>query len=177
MLTDEELMARACAGDRGAFEALVENHWPLAERVARGILRDAQLAQDVAQDTFADIYVQRARYRPQYAFEAYVSAIARHKSIDLLRKLAPLRTGLNDTDVAQYQTPEGTIIQQMFHGALLAAVERLPPAHQRMIKAYALEGQSYQAIAQEQGVTVAQVKVTLHRIRKALRRAREEWEA
>ena len=170
-------MARVCAGDREAFEALVEAYWPVARRAAYAILHDAALSEDVAQDCFADLYVHRHRYQPRFSFQAYVAAIARHKSIDLLRRQGSRRPGAHhgqeDCDAG---SPESAYIGQLYRHTLLAAVERLPERQRRMLVAYALEGASYRQIADELEITVAQVKVGLHRARGALRRVKEEWE-
>ncbi len=175
MANDGTLVSQALAGDRAAFEALVEAYWPVAERVARDILGDAQLAQDVAQDVFADIYVQRARYQPRFTFHAYVAAIARYKSISVLRGLRP-HAALSDQQ-ASSNPPEDAFVETMFRGALYAAMEQLPVPQRRVLKAYALEDKPYKEIAAELGMTVAQVKITLHRIRKVLRRVRDDWDA
>ena len=169
-------MARVRAGDREAFESLVEAYWPAAHRVAYGILRDEQLAQDVAQDCFADLYMQRDRYQPRFSFQAYVAAIARHKSIDLLRRQKGRVSAPDPQAGREADSPESVYIQRLYRHTLFSAVERLPESQRRMLKAYALEGKSYREIAAEQGITVAQVKVTLHRIRKSLRRVKEEWD-
>jgi RNA polymerase sigma factor (sigma-70 family) len=168
-------MARVCAGDREAFEALVEAYWPVARRAAYAVLRDAALSEDVAQDCFADLYMQRHRYQPRFSFQAYVTAIARHKSVDLLRRRGEHRLSAHGEREAS-PSPESAYIRELYRHTLYAAVERLPERARRMLTAYALEGASYRQIADELGVTVAQVKATLHRARKALRRVKEEWE-
>ena len=172
-----ERMARVCAGDREAFEALVQAYWPVARRTAYGILRDAALSEDVAQECFADLYVHRHRYRPHFSFQAYVAAIARHKSIDLLRRRGDHRLSAHSGQgVPGDNSAESAYIRALYRHSLYAHLERLPERQRRMLVAYALEGAGYRQIADELGMTVAQVKVGLHRVRKALRRVREEWE-
>ncbi len=178
MTKDQELMARVRDGDPAAFEALVAAYWPVAERVARGIVGDAQLAQDVAQEVFADLYVQRGRYQPRYSVHAYVAAIARHKGIDLLRRRGKPAAALaaDQAEPPGPRTPEDAFIARMFRGALYAAVEALPARQRRMLVAFALEGRSYREIAAELGISVAQVKVTLFRVRRRLRQIKEDFE-
>jgi len=171
-----ELMARVCAGDRQAFEALVQAYWPMARRTAYGILQDGLLSEDVAQDCFADLYIHRHRYQPRFSFGAYVAAIARHKSIDLLRRRRDGKLPAYPPQDDHDNSPESEIIQRLYSHSLHSAIEQLPRQQRRMLKAYALEGATYRQIAEELGVTVTQVKITLHRVRKALRRVREEWE-
>ncbi|MCL2812101.1 MAG: sigma-70 family RNA polymerase sigma factor [Clostridia bacterium] len=176
MQNEAELMARVCAGDHEAFEALVQAYWPVARRTAYGILKDGALSEDVAQDCFADLYIHRFRYQPRFSFQAYVAAIARHKSIDLLRRRGDHRLCAAPPQGDDKDSPEDATIRRLYSHTLYAAVERLPQHQQRMLKAYALEGASYRQIENELGVSAAQVKITLHRIRKVLRRIKEEWE-
>ncbi len=171
-------ISRALSGDREAFEALVAAYWPVAERVARGLLSDAQLAQDIAQDVFADIYMQRARYELRFPFHAYVAAVARYKSISLLRKRRRNEALWDSQEESSHERlPEDAFVEAMFRGTLYAAVERLPEVQRRALIAYALEERSYREIADELGMSLAQVKITLHRVRKALRRVRDDWDA
>ena len=39
-------------------------------------------AEDIVQDSFADIYVQREAYRDTFSFQAYLYAVIRHKASD-----------------------------------------------------------------------------------------------
>ena len=178
MRDEAERMARVCAGEPEAFESLVEAYWPVVYRTAYGILRDAELSEDAAQDCFADLYMQRHRYQPRFSFQAYVTAIARHKSADLLRKRGNLHPGARGPWKSfDDATPESVYVRKHYMHALYAAVERLPERQRRMLVAFALEGASYRQIAGELGITTVQVRVALHRVRKALRRVKEEWEA
>ena len=51
-LTDEELALRAQAGSEQDFDALVNRYAPAVYRLARGITRGPQDAEDVVQETF-----------------------------------------------------------------------------------------------------------------------------
>ncbi len=54
---DETRAIAACQrGDRSAYEILVKNYGSRAIGIARGILRDAALAEDMAQEAFVRAY-------------------------------------------------------------------------------------------------------------------------
>ena len=84
--TDHELMELAAQDSREAFEALVLRHYREAIRAAECMVHDRMQAEDIAQECFADIYVQRRRYHPASSFPTYLHALVKHKSIDCLRK-------------------------------------------------------------------------------------------
>lgn len=174
-VTDEALMAAVQAGDAAAFEALVERWYPDAVRYAYAFLKDAALSEDAAQDCFAALYVKRNQYDPSLMFATYLKALIRYRCIDLIRKqrrspIVPL--SIEKTDET---SPESLLVDKVFRHSLLGAVRQLPKEHQEMLTAYALEGQSYKELAERFHKTIPQVKITLHRIRKQLKRIKEEW--
>lgn len=170
------LMRDARTGDTQAFERIVSMYWPLAEQTAHRLLQDAMLAQDVAQEVFADLYMQKRQLAETYTLAAYITAMARNKSVDMLRRLRR-HVPLEDSVASQEtQAAESEMLEGLYRGALFAAIEAMPDMHQRMIRAYALKQRSYKDIASELHISVAQVKVTLHRIRKKLRHLREDWD-
>ena len=176
MRSEAELMGRVAAGDKEAFESLVSAYWGTAHSAARAVLGDEALSEDAAQECFADLYMQSARYRPGFSLAAYVAAIARHKAADISRKrrLRPPAAPEGRTDTAE--SSEDAYIRGLYRRSLYAALERLPERQRLIVKAFAIEGDNYARIARSLGITTAQVRATLHRARRALRRVREEWD-
>ena len=174
MPTDAELMALTACGDTAAFGTLVTRYHAHAVALAFAVLHDEALAQDVAQDCFARIYVLRCEYRPAFSFETYLRTLVHHRAIDVRRHLAhctPL-PDLEPTDTAE--SPEALYWRREEKARLLDAVAALPPIDQTLLKRYALDGVSYQQLTAETGLTLAQVKIRLHRLRVKLRRIKEE---
>ena len=174
MPTDAELMALTARGDTAAFGELVERYHAHAVALAFAVLHDAALAQDVAQDCFARIYVLRQQYRSVFSFETYLRTLVRHRAIDVRRRTARC-TPLPDPEPAgTAESPEALYWRHEEKARLLDAVAALPPVDQTLLKRYALNGASYQQLAEETGLTPAQVKMRLHRLRVRLRRVKEE---
>src|SRR3569833_3017368 len=61
---DDELMARIAAGERAAFELLVERHLPRCLRLAERRRGARPEAEDVAQEFFMKVWTGAARWRP-----------------------------------------------------------------------------------------------------------------
>ncbi len=68
---DQELVARAREGDRRAFVTLAEADYPRLFRLAFGVLREHELAQDATQQAFIDIWRNIRRLRDPAKFEAW----------------------------------------------------------------------------------------------------------
>lgn len=176
-MDDNGLMAQVQQGDQDAFEALVLRHYEGALRQAQSILHEAALAQDAVQESFADLYAHRYLYKPTFAFTTYLSALVRHKSIDLLRRQRrfPLPKDPDTPLPAAEDSAEARCIADAFAHGLAGFIDGLPPLHRQIIVGYAVEGKDYRTLAEETGCSLATVKVTLHRIRKKLRQIKEEW--
>lgn len=173
---DNALMLRAAAGDQQAFEILVLRHREPALRQAALLVGDRGLAEDIVQECFADLYLHRNAYRPDFRFTTFLSALVRHKSIDALRRKKRLPLLLPETpDAPGEETPESQCIRHEIYIGIFKALDSLDPLQRQMLLMFALDGMDYQQIANALHKTVPQVKVTLHRIRKKLLQAKEEW--
>ena len=75
---DQELVTSAQQGDQRAFEALTLADQPRLFKVAHGILRDRQLAEDATQQAFLDIWRHLPRLRDVAKYEAWSYRILVH---------------------------------------------------------------------------------------------------
>ena len=168
-MTDHELMARLRAGDQDALGELMRRHRPAAVEEARRLLGDAALAEDMAQEAFARVYLARGQYRPDFAFRTWLISIVRHLCFDQLRRLRhgpvpmdalPERPG--PSAESEYLAIEGRM-------RLWDELAALPALDAALLTGYALEGLSYRELAARHRLSVPQVKIRLHRVRKRLR--------
>ena len=176
-MDDNELMARLKMGDTDALALLIRRHraWALAR--AEDMLHDGALADDVVQEAFARVYLLRERYRPEFAFATWLGVLVRNLCIDQLRRrrLAPMpveplpETGSEDSAEAVFLRKEARL-------ALLNELASLGDTDRALLTGFALEGESYQALARRTGLTLGQVKIRLHRIRRRLRDKERERE-
>ena len=84
---DEELVARAGAGDRLAASTLVLRHTDKIMGVCFRMLGSRDQAEDVTQETFLRLWKSAARWRPQGAkFETWLYRVAMNICYDRLRK-------------------------------------------------------------------------------------------
>ena len=74
--SERQLILSAVAGDLSAFDDLVTRHWLGAFKVAMSFLRDADEAEDVAQDAFLKAFERVHALGPPYAFGPWIRQIA-----------------------------------------------------------------------------------------------------
>jgi RNA polymerase sigma factor (sigma-70 family) len=82
----EELAARAGAGDREAFAALYERHFPDLYDFARRVVRDPDTAADVVQTTFTRAWQALGRGQRVDNVRGWLLVIARNAALDELRR-------------------------------------------------------------------------------------------
>lgn len=172
-MTDNDLMARLALGDTDALTELVQRNRAWAETLAENILRDHAQAEDVVQEAFARVYLLRADYQPTFAFRTYLSVLVRRLCIDQLRRdrraepMAELPEKLAESAENQYLRREERM-------TLWSLIGELDPTDRALLIGYALDGTPYRELARRHGMSLAQVKIRLHRIRKRLLKERDK---
>ena len=158
------LWLRAQLGDETAYRQSLEL---IATRL-RGFLRRRMQSlpddvEDLVQETLLALHLQRGSYDPTLAVSAWVTAIARHKLIDLWRRRGRrdvLHDALDDVDesLLALVADEGTARRDLL-GLLMA----LPKVQAEAIVMTKLEGLSVAEASARSGVSASAIKVQVHR--------------
>jgi RNA polymerase sigma factor (sigma-70 family) len=91
-LTDAALAALVADGDGSALESLYERYGRPAYALARRILADEQLAQDVVQEVFLTVWRDSSRYdTSRGGFSSWLLTMTHHKAVDAVRREENLR--------------------------------------------------------------------------------------
>src|SRR3954453_23981433 len=83
---DLSLVSKAQAGDAAAFRALVVRYQRKVYALALGIVKDADLAWDVAQEAFVRVHGHLAEFEGKSSFATWLFRIATHLAIDSVRR-------------------------------------------------------------------------------------------
>ncbi len=129
-LEDQQLIARARAGDGGAFSQLVQQHQELAFRTAYLIVGDAAEAEDAAQDGFLKAYRALSRFRPDAPFRPWLLEIVanqarNHRRAAGRRAHMALRAAVTSASGEGAASPEMAALDQEQRRRLLEAVDGL----------------------------------------------------
>ncbi len=166
MDADRDALARFLDGDERAFEELVIRYEAKVRRIAFGVLRDAALAEDVAQETFLTAYRKADSFRAEGSVRAWLFRIAVRRALDQLKKrVRKAEVALLDDGRCGVEPHE-----QLDAGwDLERALERLTPEHRAAIILKEVEGLTYQEIAESLGWPMGTVATRIHRARLELR--------
>ena len=173
MNVEEQLYFRFLEGDQQAFEQLVLMYKDHLIYFINRYVSDIHTAEDLAQDVFVDIYVKKENYKSSYRLKTYLYTIARNKAVDYIRKQRRQVPIVDMEQVKEQQIEEESLLNQFIwkeeREELLATIHLLKPNYQALITLIDFEELSYKEAAKILHKTVPQVKVSLHRARKALK--------
>jgi RNA polymerase sigma-70 factor (ECF subfamily) len=176
--TDEELLSQFCLGQTDSFGALVRRY----ERELYGYLvrylGDRDLADDVFQNTFLQLYTKAGTYESGRPVRPWLYTIATHQAIDALRRNG--RRQVLSLDQARDEQPDGEVksllemIESRSPGPMDSvqgkeqqeqvrnSVDRLPEFLRQVVVLAYYQGLKYREIADILEIPVGTVKSRLH---------------
>lgn len=169
---DTTAVAAAAEGDHAAFGALVERYQQVAFRAAWLITRDAQDAEDVAQEAFVRAYRQLHTFRPGEPFRPWLLRIVQNQALNTVRS-RNRRSGLLGRFAAvaprTAPAPHEEVAAAAESSQLLAAISRLSPDDQKVLHLRYFLDLPQREIATALGRPPGTVKSRLHRAGARLR--------
>jgi RNA polymerase sigma-70 factor (ECF subfamily) len=180
-----EAMDRYADGDPSAFPVLYDAIAPRIERLVRRRTRDASRIDDVVQQTFERIHRARGTFIRGSDVLSWAFKIARNLCLDLGAqgwRERPAGGAARDERngdplleaVAEVADAERVATARETLARVVSAFRRLPERQQLALELVRVEGFSMAAAAENLGVTVASVKMSVFRGAAALREAARE---
>lgn len=175
-VSDNELMQRVIGhDDLRAFDELVLRHRKSAVVFARRYTEDYYLAEDLAQEAFARIYVKRKEYKLTGEFKPYLYRILRNLCIDSHRRQVRRPESVLTEDIYEVgPTPEEMFLQRETYGVLQRLFRSLDERYRTVLFLQEYEGMTYERIAEVMGITQGQVRMLLYRGRRKFKKLAEE---
>jgi len=182
---DGELLAALRRRDRTAAECLVAHYGDRAYRLATGITRNPQDAEEVVQDAFWSVVRNIDTFRGDSALASWLYRIVANASYQKLRSRAHQREEISLDEVLSSFHEDGRhsgqitdwsarvddpALQSELRAALESAIAELPVSYRAVILLRDVEGLSMAEVACSLGITVATAKSRAHRGRLFLRK-------
>jgi len=162
-----ELLERFAAGDLAAFEELFRQHQKEVYAWIVRIVRDTGIAEDLTVETFWRIHKYRTRFDPAGNFRAWARRIATNAALDHLRHSRRETELPEDLPCANAGDPA---IRRETTERLRHAFFQLPAKYRLVATLALIEEETYGAIAEAAGISVALVKVRVFRAVRMLRK-------
>jgi RNA polymerase sigma-70 factor (ECF subfamily) len=171
---DRELANQACAGDRAAFQRLLERHYDTAYRYAFRFTRNAEDAEDIAQDVCLGLAKKLRSYRGKSKFTTWLYSVVINACRDHARKQKSSQR--LQADFAVYREQDEA---DQRHDAdrldwLNEAVASFEPKLRETAILVLAEGLSHLDAASALGCAESTVSWRMHEVRKKLKTLVEE---
>lgn len=175
-LIDRDLLSRLRGGDDAAFEAIFRQWYEPVVRSANRVLRDAGVAEELAQDVFLELWRRREALAPDSSVAGYLMQAVRNRALNHLRHLAVQRRSVVYVEALSEPAEHADAHAQTteLQHALTRAIAALPPRTREVFVLSRERGLRYTEIAEQLGVTVKAVEANMSR---ALRMLREQLSA
>ncbi len=173
-LDETSLVDLARSGDSQALTRLVERHQGMVFRYLTGMLKDEELAADVAQDTFVKAIRNLNGFRGEAALRTWLLAIARNEARGALRKMRYSRESSID-EVAEPMdegpTPAQAMESETEMMRIRRGLERLPEKQRLSVSLRLFDGLSFREVGDATESTEGTARVNYHHGIRKLR----EW--
>lgn len=181
--------------DAALFAIELDRHRRYLLRMAHLQLRDADLAEDVVQETIVAALGAREAFSQRSSVRTWLTGILKHKIVDAIRQrqrqpvfIATLdeETDLDEFDPlfkdngaweappARWGDPENALSRQEFMGVMELCLEKLPPNTARAFMMREVMEFETHEICKELAITANNLWVILYRARMALRQCLEQ---
>jgi RNA polymerase sigma-70 factor, ECF subfamily len=182
--TDLILVERTVAGDQKAFELLVLKYQRRIERLIGRMVRDTDLVEDIAQETFIRAYRALSQFRGEAQFYTWLYRIAVNTAkkalVDLKRNPLVSETTLRgggeeedetsavENELTSAETPETVLAAKEIAATVNSAMEALPDELRQAVTLREIDGLSYEEIAEVMNCPIGTVRSRIFRAREAI---------
>ena len=176
------LVERTVAGDQKAFELLVIKYQRRIQRLIGRMVRDVDLVEDIAQETFIRAYRALAQFRGEAQFYTWLYRIAINTAkkalMDLKRNPTVSENAYKSDDddetspveneLTSSETPEAVLASKEIAEIINTAMDALPVELRQAITLREIEGLSYEEISEAMNCPIGTVRSRIFRAREAI---------
>ncbi|MDB5161384.1 MAG: polymerase, sigma-24 subunit, subfamily [Candidatus Saccharibacteria bacterium] len=168
-IDEAKLIAHSINGDNEAYAEVVNRYKNAVYYHCFAIVRDEDVAQDIAQDTFISAFYNLNRYDNKYRLSTWLFKISTNKCLNYLKKKGK-EVAADDKLITAIASREPSPHNQALYSELHNAVQVLQPKYQAVISLHYWQGLDYAATAEVMGAPINSVRVWLKRAKEELRK-------
>ena len=175
MISDKSLYYSFLEGDIPSFEELVIRYRHSLVYFIMQYVKSYQIAEDIAQEVFAYIYIKPEQYSTDYVFKTFLFMLGKRRAIDFIRKESKYQTiPLEEADLSDTNSLADIIFKRDDMAILKKHINELKPEYRQVIILIDLNGLSLAETAKIMDKSVSSIKVLSHRAKKRLKQIMEK---
>lgn len=156
--TTNNLLQRVSEGDEHAFRELFHTWSDTLHGYIFQLTRSGDMAEEVVQDIFLQIWTTRESLARVRNFPAYLFVISRNHALNALKKALRLRKRQQAWEASQHAETEEVADCEPVLGLIDTAIAQLPPQQQKVWILSRRQGRKYSEIAEEMKLSKETVK-------------------
>jgi RNA polymerase sigma factor (sigma-70 family) len=185
-LDERILVEQLKEGDQAAFKTIVETWQNMVYNTALGIVQNAEDAEDIAQETFVQVYQSIGTFKGESKFSTWLYRVTIAKALDhQRRKKRKKRFGFvrslfgDDNEVVinppDFNHPGVELDKKESAATLFKAVSELPENQRLAFTLHKIDGLSYQEVSEVMETSVSSVESLMHRAKTNLKKKLEDF--
>lgn len=171
--TDKQLYKEFLLGNKNSFEEIVIRHKDSIIYFIQKYVKSVDIAEDLAQDVFVYMLINKRSYKFEYSLKTYLYTIAKSKAINYIKREKRI-VRLDETQFENLEELEEKVFKNEKAENLKNSIKRLKLEYQNAIYLADIEELSYKEIGHILKKTESSVKVLIHRARKSLEKIVKE---
>lgn len=168
--SDIELYKLFLKGDNDAFNYLIIKHRKMLTNFIMTYVKNIEIAEDIAQDSFMYMIINKVEYDFKYSFKTYLYTIAKSRALNYLKM--EKRTIYVEDAILNNVNLEGNIENEFIikenYNALIKTIKKLKNEYQIVIYLYYFQGFKYKEICKILNQSMPKTKMAIHRAKKLL---------
>lgn len=171
--TDKQLYKEFLLGDKSSFEEIVIRHKDSIIYFIQRYVKSVDIAEDLAQDVFVYMLINKRSYKFEYSLKTYLYTIAKSKALNYIKREKRI-VQLDEMQFEDLEELEEKVFKNEKAENLRKCIKKLKIEYQNAIYLADIEGLNYKEIGHILKKTESSVKVLIHRARKTLEKLIKE---
>lgn len=171
--TDKQLYKEFLLGNKSSFEEIVIRHKDSIIYFLQKYVKSVDIAEDLAQDVFVYMLINKRNYKFEYSLKTYLYTIAKSKALNYIKREKKI-VRIDEMQFEDLEELEEKIFRNEKTENLKNSIKQLKVEYQNAIYLADIEELNYKEIGHIMKKTEGSVKVLIHRARKSLEKIVKE---
>ncbi|HEX9085738.1 MAG TPA: RNA polymerase sigma-70 factor [Gemmatimonadaceae bacterium] len=175
--SERDLQDRIRAGDEGAFDSVFRAHYAHLVRMAQSVVREAALAEEIAQEVMLELWRRRESLQVEQTFRAYLIRSTRNRALNHIRhqRIVAREAASAAIDPRTSPSAEDEVLGVELERAVRDAIDGLPENCREIFQLSREQGLKYAEIAAALEISVKTVEKRMGQALAELRERLAPW--
>jgi RNA polymerase sigma-19 factor, ECF subfamily len=175
--SERDLQERIRAGDEGAFDSVFRAHYAQLVRMAQSVVREAALAEEIAQEVMLELWRRRESLQVEQTFRAYLIRSTRNRALNHIRhqRIVAREAATAAIDPRTSPSAEDEVLGIELERAVRDAIDGLPKNCREVFQLSREQGLKYAEIATALEISIKTVEKRMGQALAELRERLAPW--